>query len=141
MPQYRIWARRVYELLMPHFPPLGSAICIDAGRIPEIDQGSDVISAWCEHALHDLDPGYGAQSRFLSESLAYMDIAFRVHRKSFAVYAPKLHSRRLVKWRDDLMLHTPGPHFIRHHSIVHDFIDFYVRKSDDVILRVIRAIQ
>jgi hypothetical protein len=123
---------------VPHFPPLGGALCIDR-RIPELNRGSDVISAWCEDALHELDPGYGVQAKFLSDVLAYLDLAFRVHGQGFAMYAPKLHSRRLVRWRDDLMLNAPG--FQQSHSVVHDFINFYIRKSDDVLQRSIHAVQ
>ncbi|KAB5592704.1 TPR and ankyrin repeat-containing protein 1 [Ceratobasidium theobromae] len=134
----RMWARKIYELLMPHFPPLGGILCVERKRIPELDRGSDVISAWCEDALQDLDPGYGAQSKFLSDVLAYLDLAFRVNRQNFAMYAPKLHSRRLVRQRNDLV--PLGPGFPKSHSIVHDFIDFYNRRSDDVIQRVTYAI-
>lgn len=96
-----------------------------------------MISAWCEDALHYLDPRYGDPDKFLSDVLAYLDVAFRVHPEAFATYGPKLHSRRLVKWREDLLLNLNG----RRQSIVHDFINFYIRKFDDVIQRVIRALQ
>ncbi|CUA74878.1 TPR and ankyrin repeat-containing protein 1 [Rhizoctonia solani] len=132
----RLWARRLYENLMPHFPPLGSVVCVDTKRIPELSESTGTISAWCEDALHELDPGYGAQNRFLSDVLAYLDISFRIHRQS---YISKLHSRRLVRWRDDLLTDSFDP-VPRKVSIVHDFINFYERKSPDVLSRAVRAI-
>ncbi|CAE6480843.1 unnamed protein product [Rhizoctonia solani] len=132
----RIWARRLYENLMPHFPPLGSVVCVDPRRIPEFADSNSAISAWCEDALHELDPGFAPQSKFLSDVLAYLDISFRIHRQS---YIPMLHSRRLVRWREDLMIASSGP-VSRMDSIVHDFINFYIRKSQDVISRAVRAV-
>lgn len=124
---------------MPHFPPLGSNVCVDRKCIPEISRGAEVIATWCEDALHCLNPRdrFADPTKFLSEVLAYLDLAFRVQLDAFMAYAPKLHSRRLVWWREDLSLNVNG----RSHSIIHDFIDFYTRKSDDAILRVVRAIQ
>ncbi|CAE6385928.1 unnamed protein product [Rhizoctonia solani] len=132
----RIWARKLYENLMPHFPPLGSIVCVDARRIPELGDSTGAISAWCEDALHELDPVYGAPNKFLSDVLAYLDISFRIHRQD---YIFKLHSRRLVRPRDDLMIDTIGP-IPGKYSIVHDFINFYIRKSPNVIARAIRAV-
>ncbi|KAF8686413.1 UvrD-like helicase C-terminal domain [Rhizoctonia solani] len=131
----RIWARRLYENLLPHFPPLGSIVCLNPQRIPELGDSTGVLSAWCEDALHELDPGFGAQSKFLSDVLAYLDISFRIHRQS---YIAKLHSRRLVRWREDLMAENLGPGSEKY-SIVHDFINFYDRKSPYAILGTIRA--
>ncbi|KAH7337987.1 hypothetical protein B0J17DRAFT_706450 [Rhizoctonia solani] len=132
----RIWARRLYENLMPHFPPLGSVVCVDARRIPELADSTGAISAWCEDALHELDPGFGPPNRFLSDVLAYLDISFRLHRQS---YIFKLHDRRLVRPRDDLIPETVGPIPVKY-SIVHDFINFYARRTPDVISRAIRAV-
>ncbi|KAJ1305435.1 hypothetical protein OPQ81_000445 [Rhizoctonia solani] len=132
----RVWARRLYENLMPHFPPLGSVVCIDPRRIPELSDSTGAIAAWCEDALHELDPGFGPPNRFLSDVLAYLDISFRIHRQE---YIFKLHSRRLVRPRDDLMIDALGPSPTRY-SIVHDFINFYIRRSPDVISRAVRAV-
>ncbi|KAG8704753.1 hypothetical protein FRC11_009611, partial [Ceratobasidium sp. 423] len=138
----RTWVHKMYETLMPLFPPLGGVYCMDGGLIPELDKGAYLISMWCHQALFELDPRYGAEHRFLSNALAFMDLTYRVDGKGFAQYADSLYSSRLVKPRQDLMISdlsnqsnsTP-------HSIMHDFIDFYRRKSDDVIRRVIRATQ
>ncbi|QRW20980.1 GNAT family acetyltransferase [Rhizoctonia solani] len=131
----RMWSRRLYENFMPHFPPLGNVSCVDSRRIPEFIDSTNAISAWCEDALHELDPGSGPPNKFLSDVLAYLDISFRVHRQD---YIFKLHTRKLVRPRDDLMVEVAGPIPIKY-SIVHDFINFYARKSQDVISRVIRA--
>lgn len=140
MLQRSIWARKIYELLMPQFPPLGNAVCIDRALIPELDACSGVISSWCGDALGYLNPGRGDPARFLSDVLLYLDLAFRVQYDSFAAYAPMLHFQNLVSWRKDLILDLLGPRSARRH-IVHDFIDFYLRKSIDIIPRVIRAVQ
>ncbi|CAE6459263.1 unnamed protein product, partial [Rhizoctonia solani] len=132
----RIWARRLYENLMPYFPPLGNVVCVDPKRIPELADSTNAISAWCEDALYDLDPGFGPPNRFLSDVLAYLDISLRIHQQS---YISKLHSRRLVRPRDDLMIERLGP-VPGKYSIVHDFINLYARRSPDVISRAIRAV-
>ncbi|KAG8687201.1 hypothetical protein FRC11_007608 [Ceratobasidium sp. 423] len=132
----RVWARRLYENLMPHFPALGNVVCVDARRIPELSDSTNAISAWCEDALHELDPGFGPPNRFLSDVLAYLDISLRIHRQN---YIPMLHSRRLVRPRDDLMTESVGPIPIKY-SIVHDFIHFYTRRTPDVISRAVRAV-
>jgi hypothetical protein len=112
-------------------------MCVDSRRIPEFIDSTNAISTWCEDALHELDPGFGPPNRFLSDVLSYLDMSFRIHRQ---LYIFKLHTRRLVRPRDDLMVEVAGPAPIRY-SIVHDFINFYIRKSQDVIVRVVRAIQ
>ncbi|CAE6411540.1 unnamed protein product [Rhizoctonia solani] len=68
----------------------------------------------------------------------YMNLtqAFRIHRQN---YTPKLHSSRLVRPRDDLMVESSGTAPVKY-SIVHDFINFYARKTPDVISRAIRAV-
>ncbi|EUC54063.1 hypothetical protein RSOL_028830 [Rhizoctonia solani AG-3 Rhs1AP] len=131
----RTWARRLYENLMPHFPPLGNFLCIDPKRIPELAHSINAISAWCKDALHNLDPGFGPPNRFLSDVLAYLDISFRINRQDYIL---ELHSRKLVRPRDDLMIAKVGSVSERY-SIVHDFINFYARRSPDVISRAIRA--
>ncbi|KDN38026.1 hypothetical protein RSAG8_09799, partial [Rhizoctonia solani AG-8 WAC10335] len=105
---------------MPHFPPLGNVVCVDARRVPELAEGANAISAWCEDTLQELDPRFGPPNRFLSDVLAYLDMSFRIHRQS---YISKLHTRKLKI------------------SEGHDFINFYDRKSPDVISRAIRAVQ
>ncbi|KAL5633867.1 hypothetical protein ACGC1H_005902 [Rhizoctonia solani] len=132
----RIWACRLYENLMPHFPPLGNVVCVDPKRIPELAGSTYTISAWCKDALNDLDPGFGPPNRFLSDVLAYLDISFRINRQDYIV---KLHSRKLVRPRDDLMIERLGP-VPGKYSIVHDFINLYARRSPDVISRAIRAV-
>ncbi|KAG8690837.1 hypothetical protein FRC11_008770 [Ceratobasidium sp. 423] len=138
----RTWARKMYETLMPLFPPLGGPHYVDATIIPELDKGAYLISVWCQQALSELDPHYGAKDKFLSDALAFLDLAFRVDGKGFAKYVDSLHSSRLVKPRWDLMTSYRGvPSGWPSYSIVHDFINFYRRKSDDAIWRVIRAVQ
>ncbi|CAE7158208.1 unnamed protein product [Rhizoctonia solani] len=137
----RTWAHKMYETLMPLFSPLGGPHCVDGALIPELDKGADLISVWCHQALIELDPHYGAEERFLSDTLTYLDLAFRVDGTSFAGYAGALHSSRLKKARRDLMTMRPrSPYDRSSHSIMHDFINFYRRKSDDIIRRVIHAI-
>ncbi|KDN37508.1 hypothetical protein RSAG8_10107, partial [Rhizoctonia solani AG-8 WAC10335] len=136
----RIWAHKMYEALMPLFPPLGGFQCVDGAIIPELDNGARLISEWCHQALFELDPHYGAEDKFLSSVLASLDLAFRIDGKRFATYVGDLHSSRLIKPRRDLMI--SNTRFRSHHSfhsIVHDFVDFYRRKSDDAIRRVIQA--
>ncbi|KAH7337929.1 hypothetical protein B0J17DRAFT_405385 [Rhizoctonia solani] len=136
----RTWAHKIYENLMPLFPPLGGPNCVDGVFIPELDNGAHLISVWCHQVLFELDPRYGAEERFLSDALTFMDLAFRVDGGRFATYVGALHSSRLVKVRRDLMTRKPRSQYDRSfHSIVHDFINFYRRKSDDAIRRVIQA--
>ncbi|CAE6446845.1 unnamed protein product [Rhizoctonia solani] len=132
----RTWARRLYENLMPYFSPLGSIVCIDIKRTPEFTDSIDAISTWCEDALHDLDPGFGPTNRFLSDVLVYLDISFRINRQT---YISELHSKKLARPRDDLMIDRAGT-IPGQYSIVHDFINFYHRKSQDVVSRAIRAV-
>ncbi|KAG8751398.1 hypothetical protein FRC11_009438, partial [Ceratobasidium sp. 423] len=132
----RAWARKLYENLMPHFPPLGSSVCIDSRRIPELADSTSVISTWCEATLHELDPGSGPRDKFLSDVLVHLDISFRIHRQSYIL---GLHSRELVHPRDDLMIERIGPDPVKY-SIIHDFINFYTRRSPDVISRAVRAV-
>jgi hypothetical protein len=79
-------------------------------------------------------------SRFLTDVLVSLELAYRIHRANFAAYGPKLHSMRLVNDHDDLTVPMPGlpdqkPSIIRH------FIDFYVGLSEDALKRVIFASQ
>ena len=130
----------MYEVLMPLFPPLGGFLCVDGAIIPEIDNGAHLISEWCHQALFELDPRYGAEDKFLSSALACLDLAFRIDGKRFATYVGDLHSSRLTKSRRDLMTNnTRSRSHYPLRSIMHDFVNFYRRKSDDVIKRVIPA--
>lgn len=131
----------MYDTLTPHFPPLGAVLSVDPKRVPELNRGSDVISSWCERNLQELDPGYGVPSRFLSDVLASLELAYRVNRQTFSLYAPLLKSRRLVRGRPDLLLSLPGPNPGQGRSIVCDFIDFYIGTAESALNRVIFAIQ
>ncbi|CAE6476647.1 unnamed protein product, partial [Rhizoctonia solani] len=138
----RTWVHKMYETLMPLFPSLGGLHCVDAAMIPELDKGAYLISVWCQQALFELDPYYGAADWFLSNALALLDLAFRVEGKGFAKYVSSLHSSRLVKPRPDLMANYSTFYFNwPPYSILHDFVNFYRRKSDDAIWRVIQATQ
>ncbi|KAF8594570.1 P-loop containing nucleoside triphosphate hydrolase protein [Ceratobasidium sp. AG-I] len=134
------WFRKTYDTLTPHFPPLGGVLCVDPKLVLELNRGAEVISGWCERNLQELDPGYGVPSRFLSDVLASLELAFRVNRQNFAAYAPLLHSRRLIRGRFDLLLSPQGVDPRLGRSIVHDFIDFYMGKSHDNLFRVTFAI-
>jgi hypothetical protein len=135
----RAWTRRLYETLAPHFPPLGNVLCIDSKRVLELDRGSEVVSGWCERNLHELWPGRTV-SRFLTEVLVSLELAYRIHRRSFATYGPRLHSMRLVNYHHDLMAPIPDSPG-RPPSIIRHFIDFYVGRSEDALKRVIFASQ
>lgn len=137
----RTWVHKIYETLAPHFPPLGGALCVDRQQVPEFIQGSGAISRWCERSLQELDPHYGAPQKFLSDVLSCLEVVHRMDRLSFFGYAPFLHSRRLVKSRNDLLLIQPGSGFAQGRSIIHDFIDFYIGKSNDSLKRVLLATQ
>ncbi|KAG8752687.1 hypothetical protein FRC12_011837, partial [Ceratobasidium sp. 428] len=133
-----VWIHKLYETLAPHFPPLGNVLCVEPARIREIDRGSEVISTWCERNLHELRPGRLLPRWFVSNVLVSLELAYRVHRQSFAAYGPRLHSMRLVEPYPDLLVHIPGsPGPDR--SIIHHFIDFYLGRSDDALKRAIFA--
>ncbi|KAG8731126.1 hypothetical protein FRC11_005047, partial [Ceratobasidium sp. 423] len=131
----RVWIHRLYENFMPHFPPLGSAVCVDARRIPELKESTSLIGAWCEDALKELDPGSGPTHSFLSDVLIYLDVSFRINRQSLS---RDLRSRRLVRPRNDLMIKNTGSGRWKY-SIVYDFINLYDQNSPDAISRTVRA--
>ncbi|CAE6439987.1 unnamed protein product [Rhizoctonia solani] len=134
----RTLALKMYETLMPLFPPLEGLYCMDSTLIPELDNGVHLLSVWCHQALFKLDPCYGAEGRFLSDALMFIDLAFRLDGGKFTTYVDTLGSSRLVKTRQDLMtsqFDQPS------RSIMHDLICFYRRKSQDCIQRVVLAIQ
>ncbi|KAL5633836.1 hypothetical protein ACGC1H_005876 [Rhizoctonia solani] len=134
----RVWVHKMHEALMPLFPPLGGLRCVDSAWIPELSQGGYLIATWCEQALFELDP-YSGVKFFLSEVLASLDLVFHIDGKRFEAYAHHLHLARLVKAREDLIITDPRT---RHsYSLIHHFIDFYHRKSDNCIQRVIQAIR
>ncbi|KAG8760240.1 hypothetical protein FRC11_000711 [Ceratobasidium sp. 423] len=135
----RTWVHKLHETLMPLFPPPGGLRCVDWARIPELDNGAYMISVWCGQALFELNPHSGAKDRFLSDVLASLDLVFHIDAKRFGSYAHRLHSSRLVNNREDLMITDPITRFSD--SIIHHFIDFYHRKSDNVIRRVLQATQ
>ncbi|KDN37507.1 hypothetical protein RSAG8_10106, partial [Rhizoctonia solani AG-8 WAC10335] len=135
----RTWIHKIHEALMPLFPPLGGLRCVDSAWIPELSQGGRYISTWCEQTLFELGPYFGAKDRFLSEVLASLDLVFHIDGNGFESYAHRLHSARLVKIREDLMITDPRTQ--HPYSILHCFIDFYHRKSDNIIQRVLQAIQ
>ncbi|KAJ1305473.1 hypothetical protein OPQ81_000480 [Rhizoctonia solani] len=109
----RIWMYKMHEVLMPLFPSLGG------------------------QALFELDPFFGAKDKFLSDVLTTLDLVFHVDGKRLDSYAHRLHSSRLVKTREDLVTSDPGTQ--DSYSIIHHFIDFYHRKYDNIIQRVLRA--
>ncbi|KAG8719695.1 hypothetical protein FRC08_002227 [Ceratobasidium sp. 394] len=131
------WIRKLYETLLPQFPPLGSVLCAESTKVRELNQASGVIANWCEHNLHDIWPGR-VVSRFVTDVLVLLELAYRVNRQSFAVYGPRLHSMRLVNGHPDLIVHVPDSPG-RDRSIIHHFIDFYLGRSEDALKRAIHA--
>ncbi|KAG8744274.1 hypothetical protein FRC10_010437 [Ceratobasidium sp. 414] len=131
------WTRKLYETLLPHFPPLGSVLCAEPTKVRELHRGSGVVANWCERNLHEIWPGR-VVSRFVTDVLVLLELAYRVHRQSLAAYGPRLHSMQLVNWHPDLVVHIPGSPG-RDRSIIHHFIDFYLGGSDDTLKRAIFA--
>jgi hypothetical protein len=118
---------------------MGNVLCVDPKRIPELNRGSDVVSSWCESSLHEMWPVH-TEPGFLTDVLVLLELAYRIHRRSFAAYGPRLHSMRLVNDRHDLMVPIPDSPG-RNSSIIRHFIDFYVGRSEDALKRVIFASQ
>ncbi|CAE6529326.1 unnamed protein product [Rhizoctonia solani] len=79
----RTWVHKMHETLMPIFPPPGGLRCVDLARIPELDKGAYLISVWCGQALFELNPHSGAKDKFLSDVVAYLDLAFHIDGKGF----------------------------------------------------------
>jgi hypothetical protein len=126
----------MYETLFPHFPPLGSLLCADPENVGEFDRARSALSRWCEDRLHELNPFSSGPSRFfLSEVLSSLELGCRVKRDIFHSYAAKLHSRRLVKPRLDLLPQNSS------RSIVHDFINFYDEQTEDTLWGALVAVQ
>ncbi|QRW07577.1 P-loop nucleoside triphosphate hydrolase [Ceratobasidium sp. AG-Ba] len=133
------WTFRLYEILAPHFPPLGNALCIDRSKIAELDRGAEVISSWCERNLLELRPSDRNLSRFLTDVLMSLELAYRVNRQNLNVYGPKLHTMPLMTSHPRLLVRAPdSPGQTR--SIIHYLVDFYVGASEDVLRNAIVAV-
>ncbi|QRV93432.1 UvrD-like helicase carboxy-terminal domain protein [Ceratobasidium sp. AG-Ba] len=133
------WARRLYETLSPHFPPLGNVLCVEPLKIRELDRASGVIANWCERYLHEFSPGRPPLPRwFVSDVLVALELAYRVNPQSLASYGSRLHSMPLVKWHPELEVHVPGAPG-KDRSIIHHLIEFYMGYSTDALKRVIFA--
>ncbi|CUA76468.1 Protein FAM65B [Rhizoctonia solani] len=133
----RIWARIMYGALIPFFPPLGGLHSIDETTVPELNTAEHFISTWCEQALFELDPLY--RRLFLSDALIFLGLAFHINGKGLDSYLGQLHFSQLVAHREDLMIIDPGTGCSS--SVMSCFIDFYQRKSSNIIQRVLQAIQ
>ncbi|QRW07579.1 P-loop nucleoside triphosphate hydrolase [Ceratobasidium sp. AG-Ba] len=139
----RSWLKRTYEVLLPHFSPLGNFWCADSRRVWELGRGFGVISNWCRNYLHELSPNHSSLPLwewFLSNVLVCLELASRVQPQHFYTYGPRLHSMKLTRWHPDLMVHMPGPFGPNWYSIVHYFIDFYLGRTGDTLNRVILAV-
>ncbi|KAG9124529.1 hypothetical protein FRC07_011290, partial [Ceratobasidium sp. 392] len=139
--QKMTWIQRLYEVLAPHFPPLGNALCIELAKIPEYERGSDIVSDWCRRNLERLRPGSTKLSRwFLSNFLVSLELAHRIRPQDFADYGPRLHSKVLTWNSPSLQVHTPNSSDLKYHSIVDYLIEFYIDESDKALKHAILAI-
>ncbi|QRV93435.1 P-loop nucleoside triphosphate hydrolase [Ceratobasidium sp. AG-Ba] len=139
----RVWISRIYEALLPPFPPLGNFWCADPRRVWELDRGFTALSKWCYSYLYELSPGHGSfpLSRwFVSNVLVCLELASRVQPQNLSIYGPKLYFRRLIMWHPGLIIRVPGP-FGPQHSIIRYFIDFYLSRSGEALKRAIYAVR
>ncbi|KAG8767766.1 hypothetical protein FRC12_006056 [Ceratobasidium sp. 428] len=73
----RTWIQKLYEILTPCFAPLGNAPCVEHMRIPELDRGLKVVSAWCDRNLDELRPGFtNSQSGLCQTFLCLLNLHF-----------------------------------------------------------------